>query len=163
MPDPRDLPDHGLPEAYDGLRYIVQVYSNGNARSYSYANPSLYPRPQDASVACMADLLRGVADREVKCEKERAVQRGRTSRETEAKLDAIVGRTFESLQTQSHGKLVRIRVTRREQSQFVLQHSTGITRVPCQEILAIIEKTRKVQDESTVPSKAAPSASSDVR
>jgi len=55
-------------------------------------------------------------------------------------LDALVGKSFKTLRSQSAGELLDARVVRRENGVFVIRHKSGIARVAAGDLLRITEE-----------------------
>ncbi len=55
-------------------------------------------------------------------------------------LDGLVGKAFETLQTQADGTLLDVRIVRRENETFVVRHSSGIARIDATDLLRIAEE-----------------------
>ena len=135
LPDQGGLPDHGLPEVQDGVRYTVSVSTRSDTRYYSYSNPDAYPRDEDRSMARIARLIHDPTELEQKWQQDRLKAEALADRQREDQLNSMVGRAFTSLSTTELGVLVDARVARREGNEYIIQHRAGVARVPYEEIL----------------------------
>jgi hypothetical protein len=134
LPDQRSLPDDGA-KIWDGIVCTVDVSEQGKTRTYSYDNPAYHHRPEDQNLACIVDLLGGVAQRAIDSSRQMAVDRRLVAEKKDADLDSLVGRTFKTLVTKSRGAYSSVRIIRREGQEYIVEHSSGVMRIRCRDVL----------------------------
>ena len=123
----------GIVESALGVVLMLGLVATLVVATPVIANQSAAPEPAPVSPATELAAEESDADAEA-------------AREQLRKLNALVGRSFETLETGHYGTLSGVSVTRREGGSFVVRHSKGIARISGKELLRSVEAADQSSD-----------------